>query len=49
MRHFWWIGMLLLAGCTSRQIMPERSIAQLSDDMAAGRTSSERLVKAYLG
>lgn len=48
MRHFWWIGMLLLAGCTARQIMPERSITQLSDDMAAGRTSSERLVKAYL-
>lgn len=48
MRHFRWMGALILGACTAPGSMPERSIAQLSDDMAAGRTSSERLVKAYL-
>lgn len=41
--------MLLLAACASPGAMPEHSIAELSEGMAAGRNSSEQLVKAYLG
>ncbi|MFC3714043.1 amidase [Sphingoaurantiacus capsulatus] len=42
------IGALLLTGCMTPKAMPERSIAELSADMAAGRTSSEELVATYL-
>lgn len=48
MRHLWLIGALGLAGCSAPAALPERSLTALSDDMAAGRSSSERLVKAYL-
>lgn len=42
-------GLLLLAGCAATpKALPERSIADFADDLAAGRTSSAALVKRYL-
>lgn len=41
-------GLLLLAGCAATpKALPERSIAELADDLAAGRTSSAALVTRY--
>ena len=49
MRGWGWAGLLLLAGCVGAPAArPERSIAELADDMAAGRLSSEQLVRGYL-
>lgn len=43
-------GLMLLAGCVAAPMAsPEKSIAELGDEMAAGRSSSERLVRTYLG
>jgi len=49
MRHFGLALLSLLAGCaTTPDALPERSIAELSDEMSAGRLTSERLVRDYL-
>jgi amidase len=37
-----------VSGVGSASLVEERSISQLSDDLAAGRTTSEALVRAYL-
>ena len=50
MRNSGLAGLLLLAGCVGAPTaLPERSIAELADDLAAGRSSSEQLVRGYLG
>ena len=42
-------GLLLLVGCAGTpRALPERSIAELADELAAGRSTSEQLVRGYL-
>jgi amidase len=54
MRSFIVAAALAFSACTSlgvpasSTLVEERSISQLSDDLAAGRTTSEALVRAYL-